>query len=656
MNKTKFPLGASTLAGLKGNQITDRGTVRFTFGLDGKIADGKNGFGTADDVTGVKVFRDGAYVSGCTEMDDTQDLKLEFYNGKSVRLVNLSGGLAFTLPVAEAETDYTISKYRARYAFGDSVLSVSVETQNPYNDDLNDKEMGREHPWYIYCAEWLIRFINNDDFIKNNGLTRLNGGKAYPLSESHEYGDLTVKEGYDVYRYDIKINDETGNVERPYYHVAVVREAKEFNNFALFVLKSATDQTKTLDTVVESVARFAPKGTEKNYFNAGKPRPNPKWTKETREYFDWLNKTDYVNWGVFSFSMPGEEYALHAGSERYDSYLETSRNSQRGIENIWGHKYDIFATYTHLSSQGTPHHFPTDMAKELAGGNGKNGKPVLQFTYQYTTDNNTVATMTTPMFDIMRGKYDGHFRRLARDIKEYGKTVLFRLNNEMSTDWTSYCGMMTLLDPDIFNLTWQRLYDIFEEENVDNVLWIWNPNGKTIPFCDWGENLCYFPGLEYVQLLGGTSYEFNNYPKELAAQKLRTFKTHYSELYEKNKPEFSEWSMIISESACGSGGDYTGELGRNASAQAEYVREMFRDLNAAEKAPWAKQIKGIVWFNCNDMEKVASGELKITNRLCFYLPENLTFNVHLYNYPHDYSDLKETHAAFREGFAQSHKK
>ena len=345
--------------------------------------------------------------------------------------------------------------------------------------------------------------------------------------------------------------------------------------------------------------------------------------------------------------MPGEEYALHAGSERYDSYLETSRNSQRGIENIWGHKYDIFATYTHLSSQGTPHHFPTDMAKELAGGNGKNGKPVLQFTYQYTTDNNTVATMTTPMFDIMRGKYDGHFRRLARDIKEYGKPVLFRLNNEMNTDWTSYCGMLTLLDPEIFNITWRRLYDIFEEEGVDNAIWIWNPIETSSPYSSWGEDINYFPGVDYVQLLGGTNYEMNNYTKEAAEKSYKSFRTCYKAQYEKNKDVFSKWFTVIAETACGSGGNATGELGRNAAVQAKYVREMFDVLYTGEKEEWATRIKGIIWFNCNDIDAYAG---TITNRLCFYFPEDIK-----YDYPtnNNYADLAETWAAFKEGFQKS---
>lgn len=655
MKKTvKFPVGASTLAGMKGKTVTEQKSLRFAFRElypDHELADKANGFESAGDIKSAKFFIDGKYVSSFTAFQNEQDVKMELTGKKGVRMVNVSGGMAFTLPVKEVETDYTIPKLRVRYAFDDSVLAASIQSNNPYDAD-ESSPFHRENPWFIYGYEWLIRFINDDRFIANCGLTRLNGTKSYKFTEEHTYGDLTIKEGYDVYRYDVLINDETGNVERPYYNIAILREVHDASTFALFVLKSKSDKKEIIDAIVQSYTRIAPKGVQKNYFDAGDSKPNPKWSKETKEYFNSLCKSDYVNWGAFSWSMPGPEEALHAGNHDYDTCLETSKWSQEGIEKIWGHKYDIYPTYTHLSSMGKEHHFPLDMANELAGGNGKNGKPVLQFSYQYTTDNNTVATMFSPLFDIMRGKYDEQFRRMARDLKKYAKPVFFRLNNEMNTDWTSYCGMLTLLDPDIFNITWQRLYDIFEEEGVDNTMWIWNPVETTSPYCSWGEDLAYFPGLEYAQLLGGTNYEFNNYDEKEAAQKYKSFRTCYKAQYDKNKESFSKWFNIISETACGSGGATSGKVGRNAAVQAKYVKEMFEDLNAAEKEDWAKQIKGIVWFNCNDIVE-ENGERIISNRLSFYLPEKITFNLFTLKSPFRYDDLAETWKEFEKGFAKS---
>ena len=98
--------------------------------------------------------------------------------------------------------------------------------------------------------------------------------------------------------------------------------------------------------------------------------------------------------------------------------------------------------------------------------------------------------------------------------------------------------------------------------------------------------------------------------------------------------------MILAEFACGSGGNATGELGRNRDFQAQWVRDMFAAFNAENKPDWAKPIKGAVWFNADD---VSDG--RVTNRLRFYAPDS-----------NAYDDLTETWQAFREGFAAAKKK
>ena len=573
----------------------------------------------------VNWFEDGAYTKK-PAFGKENDLKGEFYGESGVTLADFSAGYAFSLPETNFKIDYTIAKFHTKISFGDTVITASGEESNPYYD--------RPHTWFIYGDEWLMRHLFSDKLMQNCNIKRLRSPK-HPLTKEEPYGDLDVKEGYDVYQFSFLIE---GEVEYPYYDIAVVRRQDDEVRFSLFVIKSKQSRSALADFIVQSLVRFSPVGVRKNYFDAGEPKGNPHWNDETKAYFQKLSSADRVEWGVFSYSMPGLEEDLTEESETYRLFLRKSIEMQEVIEKAWRRPFDIYPTYTHIgkgtdSAHYQTHSFPSAMAERLAGGNGFNGKPVLQFTYQFTLNNNLVFEDETPMFDILRGKYDGQFRRLARDIKAYRKPVLFRLNNEMNTDWTSYCGMMTLLDPDIFNETWIRLYRIFEEEGVDNCIWIWNPIATSCPYSSWGEDLCYFPGVDYVQLLGGTSYEMNNYAKEEAQEKVVTFKTHYERLYNKNKEAFARWSLVISEFACGSGGDLTGELARNRSVQAKWVKDMFQDLTAKNKPEWVKQLKGAIWFNCND---VAEG--KVMNRLRFIDPENDPDN--------------ETVQAFGEGFAK----
>ena len=619
-----------------GTAITDSKTYDYLFGEmygKGELFDTENGFSKKSDVKSGRCYVDGNYVSSFRELKRRQDVKIELSNQQNTRFVNASAGAVFTLPTKEYSVDYSIAQYRTKIEYADSVFTVSYNSKNPY--------MNGSTPWYTYNSEWLIFHLNNDDYITSNGMERLNGTKAYPFTQQRAVGDVTTKPDYDLYRYDIRIDDSTNTVEYPYYNIAIVRRVKDEKTFALLVMKSKTDRAAELDKIVKSFSFMPKQGVEKNYFDAGKPVGDENWNEETKAYYDMILDTEKVHWGVFSYSMPGNEESLVETSPGYQAMLGKSKRMKEGIEEAWDYDFDIYPTYTHIGAGSDAdnyagHHFPLKMANELAGGNGFNGKPVLQFTFQYTLNNNNVRAERTPMFDILRGKFDEYFHRLARDIKTYGKPVLFRLNNEMNTDWTSYCGIMTLCDPDIFNETWIRLYKIFEEEGVDNCIWIWNPAADSCPYSSWGEDLCYYPGNEYVHLLGGTNYEMNNYDANEAATSIQSFQARYKSLYEKNLPVFSQWPMIISEFACGSGGNSGNtELGRNRSEQAKWVKEMFEAFAAEERAPWAKTIKGAVWFNCNDYD----ADEDITNRLRLYDPDST-----------DYADLSETMTAFREGF------
>lgn len=595
----------------------EKATIQYCFDdmySKGEIKDVENGFSSTDDIKKAKILVNGQYKDSVTSSTSRQDIKMEFYNDKYARLVNVSGGITYTVPTAsELNIDYSLAKYRVQIELGASILTVSAESSNPYSS-LAD-------PWGVYRDEWLLRWLNNDTYIAKSGLSRV---------EPVVYANTEIKTGYEVYMYAVEIEDNDNEIARPFYNIGIVRETKDPINFSLFVMKSVENRSEDLENILMSYSKITPKGLQKNYYDAGVAKPDPNWSSDTLAYYNNLIKDDSMNWGVFSYSMPGTEAALNPGNSTYDTYLGNSIEMKEGLESAWGHTFEIYPTYTHLSYGNSYHHFPLNMANELAGGDGKNGKPILQFTYQFTTDNNIVSNNFSPMFDILRGKYDDHFRKLAQDIVAYKKPILFRLNNEMNTDWTSYCGLLNLCDPDIFNMTWQRMYDVFIEEGVDNCIWIWNPVERSIPYSSWGEDLCYFPGVDYVQLLGLTFYEMNN----SANGTTQSFSSAYRALYEKNIDAFSGFHAIISEFGCGSGGDATGVLGRNANAQAEWVAEMFRAINADEKENYIKQIVGAVWFNCDD---VMGG--KITNRLRIFDPNSTA-----------YDDLSATIKAFKDGF------
>ena len=613
---------------------THRASLDFAFDgiyTDGSLADAANGFTSSADVTGGRFFVNGNYYDKLSSVGSRQDIKLELYNESAVRVANLSAGIAFTLPVTEMDVDYSIAKYRTQYTFGDTVLTASFNAGNPYTAGTNG--------WYTYVSEWLLKYFY-EELLEENGIEYLRE-PDFEFTRGNPNGNLEIRPGYDVYRYDLFLTDNE-EIERPYYHIAAIRKTNTIKDHVLFVMKSKEDQSAVMDTIVQSYERISSKGVARNYFDAGEMIENPNWNEATKKYYEKFISQDRVDWGAFSISMPGYRDEWLPTTNHYQYVLNLSIGYQRAIEEVWDYKFDIYPTYRAMTYAGEAVKFPVYMAEELAGGDGFNGKPVLQFTYQFTGNNNLMGS--TPMFDIMRGKYDEQFRELARDVKNYKNPILFRLNNEMNSDWVSYCGLITLCDPDIYNITWRRLYNIFEEEGVDNAIWIWNPTAVSSPYCGWGEDLCYWPGSEYVQLLGGTYYELNNYSATEAPTKCWSFEKMYTWLYEKNSA-FTKWAVILSEFGCGSGGNYTGELGRNRDVQLKWVQDMFAAFNAENKADYIKQIKGAIWFNGNDYYDEAAGI--ISNR--YRIMGNKDHSGILGK--EDYSDMVPLYEAFKAGLA-----
>ena len=545
-------------------------------------ADPTSGF-DADAVLRSDLFVDGAPAEKLPVKPETHDIKEIFYAADKARIVNMPDGYVFTLPAVDFKADYSLSAQRSRYVGDDFVLNVSREDKNPYAK--------KEGCWDIYLTEWVERYLANDSFLSDNNLSR-----TCPITESEE-----MIPGYLVRRYGIYINDP-GEVAMPYYNIAVVRKSDENILFHLFVMKSATDRAEMFDAMLRSFKEMWRIGVAKNAETTFECPTPDYWNDETKAYFNRLKEQSRTEWGFFRASMCDIEDSAY---DYQDNRIQADYDRMKSL--LGGYDYEIMPTYTHLLYGARRNKFPIEMVRKFAGGNGFNGKPVLQYTYQFTASNNESLAAYTPTFDIMRGKFDDQLRKLARDIKSYRHPVLFRLNIEMNTDWTSYSGIVNLLDPDVFIITWERLYRIFMEEGVDNTMWIFNPISVSTPYSNWGEYYTYIPNPECVQILGLTAYERGNEADEYVS-----FELHYRRLFQKNTPYFDQYPWVISEFGAGAGGDTTynyeegrwifREKGRHADKQAQWVDEMFECFSHRDEEGYefVKNIKGAIWFGAND--------------------------------------------------------
>ncbi len=535
--------------------------------------------------------------------ESPSDVKYLFEGRKGTRAVNLADGYAVTVPAVDVTGDFSLSALRSKYSNSQLCLTVTYEHGNPYGNN--------ENGWNIYNTEWLSRYIANDEFLRANSLRRNKATQTYE----------NIADGYNATCYYITINDNK-NIAMPYYAIGVLRKPDDYVNFYLFVMKSATKMNDEFDAMLASFKSIAREGKAVNTVGAYELKTPETWSDRTKTYFEGVMADTTVDWGFYRHNLESRRSTnYYIRAKEVDDWMNFVTSDD-------GLSYDgeyIYSSYLHISWHGDKSYFPKEMAIEKCGGDGKNGKPVLQLSYQFTDNNNANLNEYTPMFDILRGKYDDHFRELAKSIKEYGAPVWFRLNNEMNSDWVSYGGIVTLLDPDIFIMTWQRLYDIFVEEGVDNCIFIFNPIGVSTPYSSWGEMLNYFPGVDYCQALGMTYYEMNN--GSGAAE--NTFETHHKFLYEKNMPYFDNYPWVIGEFACGAGGEvvYNYETGsydslplyRNVETQAKYIAYMFDTLSSlkdgvTDSNRYISKLKYAVWFSANDYATV-NGQNKITNAL-----------------------------------------
>lgn len=187
------------------------------------------------------------------------------------------------------------------------------------------------------------------------------------------------------------------------------------------------------------------------------------------------------------------------------------------------------------------------------------------------------------MYDILRGKYDDYFHDYAQRMKDFGHPVIFRLNNEMNGDWCWYSAFYTGKDAELYKAVWRYVYDVFAQNGVENVIWVWNPHDVSRPDFKWNHYMMYYPGDEYVDVIGLTGYNTGTYFK---GETWREFSEIYPPLYHEYTALFDKPFMITEFAANSVGGN-----------KADWINKMFDQL------PHLSNIKLAVWWSGIDYDQ-----------------------------------------------------
>ncbi len=107
--------------------------------------------------------------------------------------------------------------------------------------------------------------------------------------------------------------------------------------------------------------------------------------------------------------------------------------------------------------------------------------------------------------EIVRSDWDDYFIDYAQEAARCSSEIIFRFGFEMNGDWFSWGHK-----PELFVAAWQRIHRIFAANKASNVRWMYCPN------VIWGKQerlnsvLTYYPGDEYVDVVGLDGYNFGD--------------------------------------------------------------------------------------------------------------------------------------------------
>lgn len=284
---------------------------------------------------------------------------------------------------------------------------------------------------------------------------------------------------------------------------------------------------------------------------------NQSWDEKTAAvYQTYFGDDARLQWGIFETDAPVDFTEL------------------KKIEGKLNFTFPILLYYTGVLEDKEAH-----PSLPIALKNAKLEDRILELTLQTTEQASGKGNM---VYDVLDGAYDTYLKNYAREVANYGEPILFRLGNEMNGDWCVYSSHHTAKDTDIFKAFYCYLYQIFQEAGADNVIWVWNPNGKSFPDFKWNDELCYYPGDEYVDVVGMTSYNTGTYYEN---ENWTEFDDMYDDLYEKYIGLYEKPLMITEFSTSSVGG-----------SKEAWVANMFRHIGKYER------IKVAIWWDGCDWD------------------------------------------------------
>ena len=177
------------------------------------------------------------------------------------------------------------------------------------------------------------------------------------------------------------------------------------------------------------------------------------------------------------------------------------------------------------------------------------------------------------LMDISKGLYDFYIKAWAQEVKKVKSSVLIRVGHEMNDPYRYPWGPHNNKPKD-FIAAWRHVHDLFKQQGVENVVWVWSPHPAYGMFKE------FYPGDDYVDFVGSGVL---NYGTVASWSKWWSFKEIFGNYY-KQLSVFKKPIMISEFGSLAVGGD-----------RAQWYENALDSLSIKYPA-----IKSIIFFHYSD--------------------------------------------------------
>lgn len=163
---------------------------------------------------------------------------------------------------------------------------------------------------------------------------------------------------------------------------------------------------------------------------------------------------------------------------------------------------------------------------------------------------------TIPFKQILQGKYDTYLINMANELQARKRIIIIRFAQEMNLQryhWGSeeekeFGPQSTQLYKDTF----KYIVNLFRKQQAHNVLWAFCPNHASVPDDAWNQPINYYPGNEYIDILGMDGYNWDihaNNTRKSWTQPWQSFEDLFKPIYEKLKKISNDKPILVFETA-----------------------------------------------------------------------------------------------------------